>query len=287
MALRLALQLYSVGEDAKKDLDGTLRRVKEMGYEGVEFAGLYGHDAAEVAEMLHQYGLIPVSAHVPLEELETKFDEVAASYKQIGCPYLAVPYLIHALQPVSGNFEEAISRIEAVAKRYTEAGFIVSYHNHDFEFKTINGVLALDLLYDRISEEYLKTQIDTCWANVGGVDPASYVLKYTGRAPTVHIKDFYLKGKPQNHMYKLLCDKDDRKEEEGNHAAESPRTVDEILREKGGLENEADDDDGRSVREMVKKGVQNPRHDVVEGIRDVNAEESRVAEIEQRDANAD
>ncbi len=216
MALRLALQLYSVGEDAKKDLDGTLRRVKEMGYEGVEFAGLYGHDAAEVSEMLHQYGLIPVSAHVSLEELETKFDEVAASYKQIGCPYLAVPYLIHALQPVSGNFEEAISRIEAVAKRYTEAGFIVSYHNHDFEFKTINGVLALDLLYDRISEEYLKTQIDTCWANVGGVDPASYVLKYTGRAPTVHIKDFYLKGKPQNHMYKLLCDKDDRKEEEGN-----------------------------------------------------------------------
>ena len=160
MALRLALQLYSVGEDAKKDLDGTLRRVKEMGYEGVEFAGLYGHDAAEVAEMLHQYGLIPVSAHVPLEELETKFDEVAASYKQIGCPYLAVPYLIHALQPVSGNFEEAISRIEAVAKRYTEAGFIVSYHNHDFEFKTINGVLALDLLYERISEEYLKTQAD-------------------------------------------------------------------------------------------------------------------------------
>lgn len=216
MALRLALQLYSVGEDAKKNLDGTLRRVKEMGYEGVEFAGLYGHDAAEVSEMLHQYGLIPVSAHVPLEELETKFDEVTASYKQIGCPYLAVPYLIHALQPVSGNFEEAISRIEAVAKRYTEAGFIVSYHNHDFEFKTINGVLALDLLYERISEEYLKTQIDTCWANVGGVDPASYVLKYTGRAPTVHIKDFYLKGKPQNHMYKLLCDKDDRKEEEGN-----------------------------------------------------------------------
>ena len=216
MALRLALQLYSVGEDAKKDLDGTLRRVKEMGYEGVEFAGLYGHDAAEVSEMLHQYGLIPVSAHVPLEELETKFDEVTASYKRIGCPYLAVPYLIHALQPVSGNFEEAISRIEAVAKRYTEAGFIVSYHNHDFEFKTINGVLALDLLYERISEEYLKTQIDTCWANVGGVDPASYVLKYTGRAPTVHIKDFYLKGKPQNHMYKLLCDKDDRKEEEGN-----------------------------------------------------------------------
>ena len=74
---------------------------------------------------------------------------------------------------------------------------------------------------------------------------------------------------------------------DGNHAAESPRTVDEILREKGGLENEANEDDGRSGCETVKKKVQNPRHDVIEGIRDVNAEESRVAEIEQRDANAD
>ena len=72
------------------------------------------------------------------------------------------------------------------------------------------------MLYDRVPAAYLKTQIDTCWANVGGVDPADYVLKYTGRAPTVHIKDFYLKGRPQNNMYKLICDGDDAKEEEGN-----------------------------------------------------------------------
>lgn len=216
MALKLALQLYSVGEDAKKDFDGTLKKVHEMGYEGVEFAGLYGHSANEVVEMLHRYALTPVSAHISLDELETKYDEIVSTYQKIGCPYIAVPYLVEALRPVIGNFEEAMTRIAAVAKRYTEAGFIVSYHNHDFEFKTLNGVLALDMLYERVPSAYLKTQIDTCWANVGGVDPADYVLKYTGRAPTVHIKDFYLKGKPQNNMYKLICDEEEVKEAEGN-----------------------------------------------------------------------
>ncbi|MBS6447023.1 MAG: sugar phosphate isomerase/epimerase [Clostridiales bacterium] len=216
MSLKLALQLYSVGADAKADFDGTLKRVSEMGYEGVEFAGLHGYDADRVVEMLRKYGLTPVSAHISLDDLENKFDEVTATYHKIGCPYIAVPYLVEALRPVIGDFEQAIERIAAVAKRYTEAGFVVSYHNHDFEFKTIDGKLALDMLYDRIPAAYLKTQIDTCWANVGGVDPADYVLKYTGRAPTVHIKDFYLKGRPQNNMYKLICDGDDAKEEEGN-----------------------------------------------------------------------
>lgn len=216
MALKLALQLYSVGADAKADLDGTLKKVRNMGYEGVEFAGLYGHSADEVAEMLHRYELSPVSAHISLDDLETQYDEIVTAYRKIGCPYIAVPYLVEALRPVTGNFEEAIERIAAVAKRYTEAGFIVSYHNHDFEFKTLDGKLALDLLYERIPAAYLKTQIDTCWANVGGVDPAQYVLKYTGRAPTVHIKDFYLKGKPQNNMYKLICDKEEDREAEGN-----------------------------------------------------------------------
>jgi len=216
MALKLALQLYSVGEDAKRDFDGTLKKVHEMGYEGVEFAGLHGHQADEVAEMLDRYHLTPVSAHISLDELETKYDEIVPAYQKIGCPYLAVPYLVEALRPVIGNFEEAITRIAAVAKRYTEAGFIMSYHNHDFEFKTLDGVLALDLLYERVPAAYLKTQIDTCWANVGGVVPADYVRKYTGRAPTVHIKDFYLKGNPQNNMYKLICDKEEVKEAEGN-----------------------------------------------------------------------
>ena len=61
----------------------------------------------------------------------------------------------------------------------------------DFEFaKTENGAYALDELYTEVTEDLLKTEIDTCWVNVAGENPSDYVRKYTGRAPIVHLKDF-------------------------------------------------------------------------------------------------
>ena len=69
MALPVALQLYSVREDASADLQGALEKIKEMGYDGVEFAGLYGHTPEEVKQMCESVGLVPVSAHVKMAEI--------------------------------------------------------------------------------------------------------------------------------------------------------------------------------------------------------------------------
>ena len=63
----VALQLYSVREEMEKDFFGTMKKVKEMGYSGVEFAGLYGHDPLEVKAMCEELGLVILSAHVPLD----------------------------------------------------------------------------------------------------------------------------------------------------------------------------------------------------------------------------
>ena len=62
MKFPIALQVYSVRDYAQKDLYGTLKQIKEMGYDGVEFAGLYGHSPAQVKEMLGGIGLQAVSA---------------------------------------------------------------------------------------------------------------------------------------------------------------------------------------------------------------------------------
>ena len=62
----IALQLYSVRDDMAADFEGTLKKVKELGYDGVEFAGLYGKTAAEVKALCEEIGLTPISAHVPL-----------------------------------------------------------------------------------------------------------------------------------------------------------------------------------------------------------------------------
>ena len=74
-------------------MKGTLAKVKEMGYDGVEFAGLYGHEPSEVKQMLEELGLTPVSAHVPLNEMLADPDKVIGGYAEIGCKYIAVPYL--------------------------------------------------------------------------------------------------------------------------------------------------------------------------------------------------
>ena len=70
--LPIALQLYTVRDEMEKDFEGTLKKVKEMGYDGVEFAGLYGHTGAEVRAMCEKIGLVPVSAHVPFADMEAR-----------------------------------------------------------------------------------------------------------------------------------------------------------------------------------------------------------------------
>ena len=84
------------------------------------------------------------------------------------------------------------------------------YHNHDFEFKKIDGKYALDVLYDTVSAELLQTELDLCWVKVGGEEPADYLRKYTGRAPVVHFKDF--SGKVGGKMYALIGIEDDGEE---------------------------------------------------------------------------
>ena len=70
MALPIAVQLYSVRTEANADLRGTLTKIKEMGYDGVEFAGLYGYTPADIRALCDELGLVPISAHVPLAELK-------------------------------------------------------------------------------------------------------------------------------------------------------------------------------------------------------------------------
>ncbi|NLC44341.1 MAG: sugar phosphate isomerase/epimerase [Clostridiales bacterium] len=205
MAFSVALQVYSVRDFAEKDLKGTLQKIKEMGYDGVEFAGLYGHTPAEVKSMVEEIGLIPISAHVPLDEMLSDPDKVIAGYAEIGCKFIAVPYLNEDRRPGTEGFAQTIKDIEFLGEATKKHDIQLLYHNHDFEFKKIDGEYALDVLYQTVPSDLLKTEIDTCWVNVAGEEPANYVRKYSGRAPVVHLKDFVMGGreKPEQ-MYELI-----------------------------------------------------------------------------------
>ena len=207
MALPVALQVYSVREEAKADLRGTLEQIKEMGYAGVEFAGLYGYAPAEVKKICDEVGLIPISAHVPYLDMAGAPRAILSQYAEIGCKYVAVPYLTDKYRPGTPAFPEVIENVERIGKAAKELGIQLLYHNHDFEFLKIDGKYALDTLYDEISADILKTELDVCWVNVGGEVPADYIRKYSGRAPVVHLKDFV--GEKSENMYELIGIKSD------------------------------------------------------------------------------
>lgn len=191
MSFPVAVQLYSVREDAQKDLGAVLAEIKKMGYDGVEFAGLYGKTPAEVRGLCEQNGLVPLSAHVGFADMLKDPVGVLSQYAEIGCKYVAIPSMPKELRPGTPNFPYTMEYIAILARVAGSLGIRFLYHNHDFEFMKLGGKPALDVLYDTIPAVLLATELDTCWVNVGGEEPSEYIRKYTGRAPVIHLKDFF------------------------------------------------------------------------------------------------
>lgn len=212
--LPIAIQLYSVRDEAAADLRGTLEAIKAMGYDGVEFAGLHGYAPADIKAMCAEIGLTPISAHVPYYDMVADPKGVLADYAAIGCEYVAIPYLTPECRPGTDGFVKVVENAEMLGKAAKELGMYLLYHNHDFEFEKIDGKYALEVLYDTVPADLLGTELDTCWVRVGGEEPAAYVRKFSGRAPVVHLKD-YAGGKSE-HMYELIGIESEEKAVEEN-----------------------------------------------------------------------
>lgn len=191
MYIPIAVQLYSVGADARENLYGTLKKIKAMGYDGVEFAGLHGHTAPELKEMCADIGITPISAHVPYTEMVADPEGVLGAYAEIGVKYVAVPYLAEEHRPGTEAFPEVIRNIAMLGRVAKTLGITLMYHNHEFEFLKLDGKYALDILYDAIPAELLQTELDVCWIKLAGEDPVNYINKYADRCPIVHCKDFW------------------------------------------------------------------------------------------------
>ena len=198
----IAIQVYSVRDAAEADFDATLKALKEFGYDGIELAGLYGNAPETVRDLCKKHGLNPISAHVSYKEMMADPDKLFSDYATIGCKYVAIPSLPTDRIPGGEKWDETASLIKTFSAAAEKNGIQLLYHNHDFEFETVGGEYKLDIMYKTIPAGVLDTELDTCWVNVGGEDPAEYVKKYAGRTPVVHLKDFF--GEKSDDMYELI-----------------------------------------------------------------------------------
>ena len=167
----IAYQIYSARKEAEQDLLSVLRQLKALGYDGVEFAGFYGHSAQDVRAMLEECGLRAVSSHVALKLIAADMQGVIDYHKAIGCDYIAVPYLSAEQRPGTPAFAGVLRTIYQFGCLCRDNGIQLLYHNHDFEFVSFSGMYALDFLYAAMPEDVLKTEIDVCWVKYAGEDP--------------------------------------------------------------------------------------------------------------------
>lgn len=220
---KVALQLYSIRDDMAQDMDAALKKVKEMGYDYVEFAGYFGKTAEEVKALLDKHGLECISVHQGYEVFLENPEENVNYLKTIGAKYCAVPWMGVEKHAGTPAWEQTVKDFNTVGKLLKDNGIQLLYHNHDFEFNKHEGKFLLDWLYETISEDLLATEIDCCWVRYAGYDPADYVKKYTGRSPVVHLKDFECSNFDMGAVYALIdndgnegdSDKPESREEAG------------------------------------------------------------------------
>lgn len=188
MKQKIAIQLYSVRENAEMDLKGTLKKLKEMGYDGVQFAGLYDNDPMEVKAWCEEIGIIPMSVHVGMNMLRNQL-ELLETYAKMGCKYVALASPDYNIMPWTDRAQEFYDLLARAGQRCNELGMKFSFHNHDRDMRLINGVPALDIIYDNVDPALLQTELDVCWVYSGGLDPVTYINKYKDRADIIHLKD--------------------------------------------------------------------------------------------------
>lgn len=217
----LGLQLYTVGDDMKRDFAGTLSAIAKIGYKTVEPAGLLNHSPAEWRQALDRTQLKCPSIHVPpraktglsLSDIDALAD--AAHTLGIGtivCPIFNFPERFsRELQPGEG-FAQMMARLAAAMtaddwKANTDFlnekgaalkkhGLRLAYHNHNVEFTPIGGTTAFALLVDGTDPHLVSFEMDAGWVAAAGIDPGSLLSRYPHRFTAMHVKDVKASTKP-------------------------------------------------------------------------------------------
>jgi sugar phosphate isomerase/epimerase len=188
---KIGLMLYSVREECARDLEGVLRTVAGLGYDGVEVFDLHGHAPAVVRGWLDELGLVVAGRHAGFELLENHLPDLAAELGALGTDHVALNWIDPS--EIEADARGVVARITAIAPRVQALGLQFGFHNHWAELETHDGIVVLDELC-KLPPEQLWLELDLGWAWWAGADPIELLERLAGRTPLVHVKDLRARG---------------------------------------------------------------------------------------------
>src|SRR5687768_7972831 len=171
----LGLQLYSLRDSFKKDVPGSLDKVKNFGFQTVELAGTYGMPADQFLELLKARGLSAVSAHFQYDPLKKDIAAQVAEAKKLGVKFVACPWIPHEI----GSFGEPDSKRAAAdfntwGEAFKKEGITFCYHVHGYEFRPVSDGSTetfFDVLARETKPEFVSFEMDVFWVVQPGADP--------------------------------------------------------------------------------------------------------------------
>ncbi len=187
-AQEIGIQLYSLRNQFKKDVSGSLKTISDWGLTNLEGGRTYGLSFQEFDALLTQYGLDVVSVGASFEELRDSPNKVLENAKQFSAKYVMCAWIPHKGNEFNiENVKEAVAVFNKAGKLLKESGITLAYHAHGYEFRPYKNDTLFDYMAD--NAEYFAFEMDVYWVQHGGADPMTLLNKYPDKFVLFHLKD--------------------------------------------------------------------------------------------------
>ncbi len=206
--LAVGLQLYTVRNQMDEDVRGTLQKIAAIGYKNLESAAgktghYYGMKPKEFASMVEDMGMklrsshvlpgtqLPEEAPLPPEllTLTNGLQQLVDMAAESGQAYLTCAYMFPSEHKSLDQYKRMIELFNRAGEACKKAGVGFAYHNHDFEFETLEGQVPYDLILAQTDKDLVGMELDLYWATKAGHDPVALFEQHPGRFPMWHVKD--------------------------------------------------------------------------------------------------
>jgi len=207
----VGLQLYTIRDAMTEDALGSLKKVSDMGYKYVELASytdgkFYGYTPNEFKKIVNDLDMEILSSHTAVEAggiTQENAQKMADDHAEVGVKYCVQPWVNDEDRNIE-TYKRMIADWNEVGKIMKGVGIQFAYHNHNFEFANLDGIVPYyDIFMPEMDADLITMELDMYWATKAGQDPVEMFNKYPGRFQLFHFKDMTEKSEP---FYEVIKD---------------------------------------------------------------------------------
>ncbi len=196
---QVAAQLYTCRDllQTPSDIAVTLRRIRQIGYTAVQVSGMGPIAEEDLNKILDDEGLVCCATHEGSETILNEPGKVIERLKKLRCTFTAYPYPSGVDFTSRESITGLVRKLDAAGKLLAEAGLTLCYHNHNHEFRKLDGKTILEHIYEGTNPAYLQGEPDTFWVHYGGGENVEWCERLAGRLPLIHLKDYMTNAENQ------------------------------------------------------------------------------------------